>query len=104
MVRPRLFTVKLDIVVHNLAHQLLNHLLPDDRILLTVFAIASMTSSASSAARSLGSVASTVGRVQRFKDSIAQARFHRANRHTLKAAPATGETKKASQRISAIGR
>ena len=44
-----------------------------------------------SEARSRGSVASTVGRVQRFKDSIAQARF-------------TGETKKAAQRFSAIGR
>ena len=30
----RLFTAKLGVVVHNLAHQLLNHLLPDDAILL----------------------------------------------------------------------
>ena len=43
----RLFTAKLGIIVHYLPHQLLDHLLADDRILLTVFAIASMTSSAS---------------------------------------------------------
>ena len=30
----RFFTAKLCIVVHNLAHQLLNHLLPDDATLL----------------------------------------------------------------------
>ena len=30
----RLFTAKLGVVVHNLAHQLLNHLLTDDTILL----------------------------------------------------------------------
>ena len=30
----RLFAAKLAVVVHNLAHQLLNHLLPDDAILL----------------------------------------------------------------------
>ena len=30
----RLFAPKLRVVVHNLAHQLLNHLLPDDAILL----------------------------------------------------------------------
>ena len=30
----RLFTAKLAVVVHNLAHQLLNHLLTDDPILL----------------------------------------------------------------------
>ena len=30
----RLFTAKLGVVVHNLAHQLLNHLLADDAILL----------------------------------------------------------------------
>ena len=56
-----------------------------------------------SEARSRGSVASTVGRVQRFQDSISQARFQPCEPHTLKAAPAaailvsesgaTGETK-----------
>ncbi len=30
----RLFTAKFGVVVHNLAHQLLNHLPPDDAILL----------------------------------------------------------------------
>jgi hypothetical protein len=30
----RLFAAKLAIVVHNLAHQLLDHLLPDDAVLL----------------------------------------------------------------------
>src|SRR5262249_38408082 len=57
-------------------------------------------------ARSRGSVASTVGRVQRFQDSIAQARSNRASRHTLKAAPAvaivvseSGATKKAGATV-----
>ena len=48
----RLFTAKLAVVVHYLPRQLLDHLLADDAILLArqfceVFAIASMTSSAS---------------------------------------------------------
>src|SRR6478752_10329953 len=57
----RLFTAKLAVVVHNVLHQLL-----DDRPRHTL---------QRSEARSRGSVASTVGRVQRFTDSIAQARF-----------------------------
>ena len=46
----RLFTAKLGVVVHNLAHQLLNHLLADDALVssATVFATASITSFASS--------------------------------------------------------
>ena len=32
--KGRLFTTKFSVVVHNLAHQLLDHLLADDRILL----------------------------------------------------------------------
>ena len=96
----RLFTAKLGVVVDYLSHQLL-----DDRPRHTL---------QRSEARSRGSVASTVGRVQRFKGSIAQARFQSCEPHTLKAAPAaailvsesgaTGETKKAAQRFSAIGR
>ena len=48
----RLFTAKLAVVVHDSTHQLVDECLPDDAILLarqlaTVFAIASMTSSAS---------------------------------------------------------
>jgi hypothetical protein len=52
--------------------------------------------------------------VQRFKARSLKLASNRANRHTLKAAPAaailvsdsgaTGETKKAAQRFSAIGR
>src|SRR5215831_549380 len=96
----RLFTAKLAVVVHYLADQLL-----DDRPRHTLQRLE---------APSRGSVASTVGRVQRFQDSIAQARFQPCEPHTLKAAPAaaivvsesgaTGDTKKAAQRFSAIGR
>src|SRR5262249_5846716 len=57
----RLFTAKFVVVVHYLLHQVL-----DDRPRHTL---------QRSEARSRGSVASTVGRVQRFQDSIAQARF-----------------------------
>src|SRR5215467_7501834 len=70
----RLFPAKLAVVVYYLPHQLL-----DDRPRHTL---------QRSEARSRGSVASTVGRVQRFKDSIAQARFQSCEPHTLKAAPA----------------
>src|SRR5262249_32845441 len=56
----RLFTAKLAVVVHYLADQLL-----DDRPRHTLQRLE---------APSRGSVASTVGRVQRFQDSIAQAR------------------------------
>jgi hypothetical protein len=82
---------KLGVVVHYQPHQLL-----DDRPRHTL---------QRSEARSRGSVASTVGRVQRFKGSIARREApsgvdakicpcalklasNRANRHTLKAAPA----------------
>ena len=68
-----------------------------------------------SEARSRGSVASTVGRVQRFQDSIAQARFQpcepsypyggsRRGDPGFRVRLTTGETKKAAQRFSAIGR
>jgi hypothetical protein len=70
----RLFTAKLGVVVHYLPHQLL-----DDRPRHTL---------QRSEARSRGSVASTVGRVQRFKARSLKLASNRANRHTLKAAPA----------------
>ena len=85
----RLFPAKLGIVVHYLPHQLFDHLLADEAILLTVFAIASMTSSASSAAkRDLGdpSLAPSDG-CNGLRTRSLKLASNRAN-HTLNAAPA----------------
>src|SRR5262249_32276304 len=96
----RLFTAKLAVVLHYLPHQLL-----DDPSEAHAAAVRSAI---------YGSVASTVGRCNGSRTRPLKPASNGANGHTLKAAPAaaivvsesgaTGETKKAAQRFSAIGR